>query len=469
MGTKGGPRPITILNNRAFKFDSSIKKIETNFDFQELNSATKFTMSFWLKKTASGASDLFSLSNDSTPSDSLILKIVSTDSIDASVNGLSNNFRTNPINLNEWTNVIWMYDGSQLATNRARIYIDGSVNQLISNGVSVSELSSYNKLLIGGDNLLISEIAIWRDVLGSSEVGYVSSLKPGLKENLGNSISVSKPRYWFNSSVSKWNKYGETWGLKDAAGGRLLKSVEMEELDKLIDSPSFNRFSVMLDGIDDYIDCGDSDNLSFGDGTTDSPFSISVWIKPVISAKFRIMFKYGLVGSLKEYYLQVSNGQKLQTLLHDGVATIGRNGSSTVTINNWHHVVMTYDGSGNKNNINLYFNGSLDNSTTISTGTYTAMSNTNEPLYIGSFQSSTPSFAQGRIDEPAIFNSTLSASDVSEIYASGRPAPLSNYSSLVSWLRCGDGDVAPILIDNGNGGNNGVMKNFTTFSTNIPT
>ena len=33
-----------------------------------------------------------------------------------------------------------------------------------------------------------------------------------------------------------------------------------------------SNYSFELDGIDDYIDCGDSDIFSFGDGATDSRF-----------------------------------------------------------------------------------------------------------------------------------------------------------------------------------------------------
>jgi hypothetical protein len=31
------------------------------------------------------------------------------------------------------------------------------------------------------------------------------------------------------------------------------------------------------------------------------------------------------------------------------------------------------------------------------------------------------------------------------------------------------GDTSPTLTDNGSGGNNGTMVNFTTFSTDVPT
>ena len=41
----------------------------------------------------------------------------------------------------------------------------------------------------------------------------------------------------------------------------------------------YQNYSLNFDGGLDYIDCGDSDNLSFGNGSTDSPFSISAGVK----------------------------------------------------------------------------------------------------------------------------------------------------------------------------------------------
>lgn len=227
-----------------------------------------------------------------------------------------------------------------------------------------------------------------------------------------------------------------------------------------------NLKSIALDGVDDFVDCGDSDNLSFGNGSTDSPFSISAWIKPINNARFRIAFKYGT--ALKEYYFQTAGGGALQVSINSSASIyIGRNGQTSISENVWTHVVCTYDGSGNKNNVNVYINGVLDNGTTISSGTYTAMSNTSQPFEIGRYSGG--SSADGSIDEVAVFNSELSASDVTAIYGSGVATSLSSYSSLISWWRMGDGDTSPTIVDNGSGGNNGTMTNFSTFSTDVPT
>lgn len=228
-------------------------------------------------------------------------------------------------------------------------------------------------------------------------------------------------------------------------------------------TPSFsNTKSIALDGVDDYVNCGDNDNISFGNGATDSPFSISAWIKPTSSGRFTIAFKWGT--SLREYYFQIAGGGALQVSLNSSLSVyIGRNGQTTISQNVWSHVICTYDGSGNKNNVNIYLNGVLDNSTTISSGTYTAMSNTAQPFEIGRYNGG--SYASGLIDETAVFNSELSASDITTIYNSGAPNDISSLSPVSWWRFEGSGTTAT---DSGSGGNNGTLTNGVTRSTDVP-
>ena len=96
------------------------------------------------------------------------------------------------------------------------------------------------------------------------------------------------------------------------------------------------------------------------------------------------------------------------------------------------------------------------------------MNNTSTNFTIGKYNTVSSNIA-GNIDEVSIFNTELSASDVSTIYGTGVPNDILSISGLVSWWRCGDGDTSPTLTDNGSGGNDGTMTNFTTFSTDVPT
>ncbi len=229
-----------------------------------------------------------------------------------------------------------------------------------------------------------------------------------------------------------------------------------------------NTKSIELDGIDDYVDCGDNDNLSFGNGVTDSPFSISAWIKIGQTTAQGIFTKYGSGSSTREYLFYTTGG-KLRLLFID--ASNGANnfatGTTSLSINTWYHVACTYDGRGGStayNGMTLYING-VSESVTTSGGSYTAMTNTTQVVEIGKYSTNE---LLGNIDEVSVFNSELSASDVTSIYNSGVPNDISSLSPL-SWWRCGDNDTSPILTDNGSGGNDGTMSNFTTFSTDVPT
>ena len=87
---------------------------------------------------------------------------------------------------------------------------------------------------------------------------------------------------------------------------------------------------------------------------------------------------------------------------------------------------------------------------------------------IGAGYSVSYPYSNGLQDEVSYFNTTLSQSDITSIYNDGVPNDISSLSPL-SWWRCGDGDTAPTLTDNGSASNDGTMTNFTTFSTDVPT
>ena len=143
-----------------------------------------------------------------------------------------------------------------------------------------------------------------------------------------------------------------------------------------------------------------------------------------------------------------------------------RSSSGVVSSDTWYHLVSTYNGVGGTNadlGIKLYLNGVQVDNVSSNNNNYVAMQNTSQDFRIGVD-------TDGNVDEVAIFDSELSASDVTSIYNSGVPNNLNDLSTPpLSWWRCGDGDTSPTLTDNGSGGNNGTMTNFSTFSTDVPT
>ncbi len=235
-----------------------------------------------------------------------------------------------------------------------------------------------------------------------------------------------------------------------------------------------NVNSFTFDGNNDYIDCGDNNNLSFGNGSTDLPFSISTWVKMTDATKFRILVKSD--GTSREYHFYTGGNDKLVFQLFDSSLNyIGRLFDTALTSyqNQWIHLTATYDGSGNNTGLKIYLNGNRVDDVNSSGGSYTAMTNTSIPVHIGRYKTD---YSNGIIDETAIFNSELSASDVTTIYNSGIPNNLNDLSTPpLSWWRMGEEANYTgrnwDLIDQGSGGNNGFSDTLppSALSTDVPT
>lgn len=201
-----------------------------------------------------------------------------------------------------------------------------------------------------------------------------------------------------------------------------------------------NVYSMNFDGSSDYIDLGDSDDLSFGNSSTDSPFSISMWGNITNGINFRGVQK--ISGSTYEYRFNTLTNGVVRLNLYDSNASnfIGVDGGSlTSYTGQWIHLVATYDGSSSSAGCKIYLNGSPLSTTTSEAGNYTAMHNTIAPVEIGRLIST---YTDGKIDEVSIFNVELTAQEVQSIYLAtetGKTADLDDLTTPpVKWYRMGD-------------------------------
>ena len=230
-------------------------------------------------------------------------------------------------------------------------------------------------------------------------------------------------------------------------------------------APSFtNTKSILLDGVDDFVNMGNV--LDMSNDATNS-FTISAWFNTTSTSTQMIVTKNLASGTFNGYALYMSSG-KLRFLIGANPNWLVAEGGSTVySDGQWHNIVLVYDGSQNTSGLSFYIDGGLVTTNSLVNNTPTnVISSAN--FTIGS-RNTTHLFFTGKIDEVGIWTSTsLSASDVTSIYNSGVPNDISSLSP-VSWWRCGDSDTAPTLTDNGSGGNDGTMTNFSTFSTDVPT
>jgi hypothetical protein len=238
---------------------------------------------------------------------------------------------------------------------------------------------------------------------------------------------------------------------------------------------STNSFE--FDGSTDFISVADNSNLSFGNGTSDSPFSISAWVK-VTTNRQTILTKYD--GTNAEYWFGKS-GNLLFIQVYNNGSTAGRRNkyiSLSGYEGQWIHVVGAYNGQGGnvaENGLRIYLNGIRQTESKGRVGTYVAMTNTTAPVEIGRLGTN---YGEGHIDELAVFDVELSSTEVTNIYNSGVPNNLNDLSNPpISWWRMGEAANYSggqwTLTDQGSGGNDGTSTTLPSPpsqpSTDVPT
>jgi hypothetical protein len=137
-------------------------------------------------------------------------------------------------------------------------------------------------------------------------------------------------------------------------------------------------------------------------------FSLEAWIKPTSlpsSGAFRTV-----LTKAESYSLQF-NGPRMEfTVIQSGTRRRLQAPSGAIVAGGTYHVVGTFDGSTQR----LYVNGTQVASAAL-TGSATTNANT---LYVGSWDGASEFFS-GTIDEPAVYNVVLSASQVAAHYRAG--------------------------------------------------
>jgi hypothetical protein len=227
-------------------------------------------------------------------------------------------------------------------------------------------------------------------------------------------------------------------------------------------TPFSNTYSTTFDGIDDYVDCGNPTSLQIT-----SELSISFWFKSSSTSDQAVITKDNLGqrcwGIWNNQYGLSSN--KLQFYVFNSNLATSVESSTNLNDGNWHNIVCVFKPS---TYLRIYADGSLDAENT--TSIPTSIDNDIVDFLIGGIISSgNPLYMfQGNVDEVAVFNSELSASDVTTIYNSGIPNNLNDLSTPpLSWWRFeGTGTTAT---DSGTGGNDGTLENGVTRSTDVPT
>ena len=157
-------------------------------------------------------------------------------------------------------------------------------------------------------------------------------------------------------------------------------------------------FNLIADA-NSYIDCGNNPILNPTDSVT-----VSAWICPVTSSKGSIVTKNG------PYSMEFCADRKIRAGIYAGSQPSWTfvTSESTLSLNTWYHIVMTYDGSY----INIYIDGQANGIPTAKSGNMPIIKT---PVYIGYGLPGFDHYFDGLIDEVMIFNTALQLDKIKAI------------------------------------------------------
>ena len=180
----------------------------------------------------------------------------------------------------------------------------------------------------------------------------------------------------------------------------------------LTNGPTFdsgNGGSIVFDGSNDYVDCGNIDDIKNA-----SQVSISIWTY-IDDISFRILLGQNLISGTDHLQLYYWSANTLYIWIKSGnVGTVSYvNTSSIVNINQWYNFTLVFDGTlTNNDRAKLYLNGGNDIITNRGTMP-TTFTNSSESFLIGRGLNG---YFDGRMSNTQIYNRALSATEVLHNY-----------------------------------------------------
>lgn len=170
--------------------------------------------------------------------------------------------------------------------------------------------------------------------------------------------------------------------------------------------------AIELDGVDDYVDCGNPSILDFGTGD----FTISAWINMTAIERGTIYAKGGDNSGGVRYTLAMgeANDNKMTLTTDDDSTKVQALGDTVVNDGAWHHVVGVRSGT----DLFVYVDGVLDGTNTVPEG-YDLSGTSQANALIGAITDARDAtgatlekFFAGAIDDLRIYNRALSAQEV---------------------------------------------------------
>lgn|SRR3990167_4701507 len=177
----------------------------------------------------------------------------------------------------------------------------------------------------------------------------------------------------------------------------------------LICSPAYA--GITFDKVDDLLTCGTTDDIM----EENVALTISAWIKPVstgLNGGGRIIERLETDGNPGVVFHMI-NTNTLRFLVAGSTNLIRTASNSSVTLNAWNHVLVTWDGSTTATGVSIYVNGTVTTYQTTTNGVSLA-DNSAQTVKIGDTSIANRTF-DGTITEVAVWQVVLTAQEISTL------------------------------------------------------
>ena len=277
-----------------------------------------------------------------------------------------------PINDGSWQHIVVTYDGRGNEQGM-KIYINGTLDGSGTNIPITNSIASTNPLAIGAIN--------WGGYTFNGDMDDVQVLSTQVTSTYINSLLGGQP-----SDYQKlWLGFdGRT--TSDASGNSNNAQIKNAPTDTTTEWTSGKNIgdqtAFHFNGVD-FLQIPYTSQFSFD---TNQPFSVSAWVRTSDTThNMFIAGNDGFASSNSGFEIWKYSGYPATlfriTDNQNNVFEIA--GKTPINDGSWHHIVATYDGSGNEQGMKVYLDGTLDGSGTNIPITNSIIST--QPLAIGAF------------------------------------------------------------------------------------
>ena len=328
---------------------------------------------------------------------------------------------------NTWHNVIFSYNSGTVTC-----HLNGSPVAVSVTGTLPTTLTSQDGNLLIGDFAglnrfwpgKLSNIALFNSALTSLQATTIyNNGAPG-------DISSLNPINWYKLNAADTFD-GTDWTINDyGSGGNDGTSSGMDSSNLVVSdlqqTSGYSPYALSLDGIDDYLNCGNDSSLQITGAMT-----ISYWVKG--TSTHGAAGVGTIIDSNNPGYLL---GPSTTGTISFGVALTSSSAffiptTQQITTTDWHHIVGVYTPSVS---MKIYIDGQLSKTETssIPSSQYAAGND-----FIIGYRPCCK--IDGQISNVAVWNTDLSSTQVTEIFNEGRPSNLNTFSGTapVSWWQLG--------------------------------